>query len=169
VTTDEILARLDRVRKGTRGWIARCPAHLDRTPSLSVAEGEKGVLLKCFAGCTVEEIAGSIGVSVSSLFYRRGRRRERTRNAPARRQFNDWRREAATLEDAAMAVRLRAEAVLTAASGIDTSRWTDDDWDAATAAVASAYQDIERAEALEADAFKTRQVNHAREKERNGR
>ena len=158
MTTDDILARLDRVRKGTRGWIARCPAHLDRTPSLSIAEGEKGVLLKCFAGCAVEDIAESIGLSVSSLFYRHGRRQQRTRDAPAQRRVHDWRRETATLENAAMALRVRAEIVLAAASGLETSRWTDDDWEAATAAVASAYQDMERAAALEADAFKTRQI-----------
>ena len=151
MTTDDILARLERVRKGTRGWIARCPAHLDRTPSLSIAEGEKGVLLKCFAGCAVEDIAESIGLSVSSLFYRHGRRRRRTQDAPVQRRVHDWRREAAALQDAAMALRLRAEIVLAAASGLETSRWTDDDWDAATAAVASAYQDMERAAALEAD------------------
>jgi hypothetical protein len=169
VTTDDILARLEKVRKGTRGWIARCPAHPDRTPSLSVAEGEKGVLLKCFAGCSVEDIAESIGVPVSSLFYGRRRRRQRTRDHPAKHQVNDWRREAATLENAAMALRLRGETVLDAATGIDASRWTDEDWDAATAAVASAYHDLEQAAALEADAYNTRQINLAREKERNGR
>jgi hypothetical protein len=68
-----------------------------------------------------------------------------------------------------MALRLRGETVLDAATGIDASRWTDDDWDAATAAVASAYHDLERAAALEADAYNTRQTNLAREKERNGR
>ncbi len=33
-------------------WIARCPAHADRTPSLHVTEGARGtILLRCFAGC----------------------------------------------------------------------------------------------------------------------
>ena len=38
---------------GGRNGKARCPAHDDRNPSLSVSQGSDGkVLLKCFAGCT---------------------------------------------------------------------------------------------------------------------
>ena len=34
------------------GWIARCPAHHDRTPSLSISQSTDGkVLVHCFAGC----------------------------------------------------------------------------------------------------------------------
>lgn len=37
--------------------MARCPAHDDRTPSLSIKAGEGGrLLLRCFAGCGFEEI-----------------------------------------------------------------------------------------------------------------
>ena len=44
--------RLGGHRTG-RGWMARCPAHDDRTPSLSIADGAEGrILLTCFAGCT---------------------------------------------------------------------------------------------------------------------
>ena len=36
-----------------RGWIARCPAHDDRNPSLSIADGADGrILVTCFAGCS---------------------------------------------------------------------------------------------------------------------
>jgi putative DNA primase/helicase len=36
-----------------RGWMARCPAHDDRTPSLSITDGAEGrILLTCFAGCS---------------------------------------------------------------------------------------------------------------------
>lgn len=39
-------------RKDGRGWKARCPAHDDRNPSLSIGETADGkVLVKCFAGC----------------------------------------------------------------------------------------------------------------------
>ena len=35
------------------GWVARCPAHDDKTPSLSIADGESGTLLvHCLAGCS---------------------------------------------------------------------------------------------------------------------
>lgn len=41
----------------------RCPAHEDRTPSLSVSPGHgRNVLLKCFAGCTAEAILAAAGL-----------------------------------------------------------------------------------------------------------
>lgn len=41
---------------GNRG-MARCPAHPDRTPSLSIAEGDSAeVVLKCFAGCDQDAV-----------------------------------------------------------------------------------------------------------------
>ena len=47
------LARALGGQRNGRGWIACCPAHDDRTPSLSIAEGSDGrVLLTCFAGCS---------------------------------------------------------------------------------------------------------------------
>ena len=56
-------------RTGPGRWLARCPGHPDRNPSLSIAEGDDGrVLLKCFAGCGVEEITGGVGLNPSDLF-----------------------------------------------------------------------------------------------------
>lgn len=49
--------------------LARCPAHNDKNPSLSVAEGNDGrVLLKCFAGCTLTDICAGLGIKQSDLF-----------------------------------------------------------------------------------------------------
>src|SRR5574341_721332 len=48
---DHVLSRLDRVRRAPHGFIARCPAHHDRTPSLSIRELDGRVTLHCFAGC----------------------------------------------------------------------------------------------------------------------
>src|SRR6056297_2208195 len=45
-----------------------CPAHNDRTPSLHVTNGSRGVLLKCFAGCPVDRIAENLGLHLSELF-----------------------------------------------------------------------------------------------------
>jgi putative DNA primase/helicase len=50
------IARHLRGRKMPSGWIARCPAHEDRNPSLSLTDGEGGrLLVHCHAGC--EQIA----------------------------------------------------------------------------------------------------------------
>jgi hypothetical protein len=69
VTVDELLDRLERVRKTRRGWTARCPAHEDRNPSLSVAEGDDGrVLLRCWTGCTVDKITAALGLELADLF-----------------------------------------------------------------------------------------------------
>ena len=36
--------------------MCHCPAHEDRTPSLSIRQGDKGVLVHCFAGCAPAQI-----------------------------------------------------------------------------------------------------------------
>lgn len=70
--TERLLSRLDRVRRCGKGWIARCPAHEDKTASLSVAVGDDGrVLLHCFAGCLTTDIVGSMGLEVGDLFVRK--------------------------------------------------------------------------------------------------
>jgi hypothetical protein len=73
VTVEQLLDHLDGMRPtGNGSWIARCPAHDDRNPSLSVALGDDGrVLLKCHAGCTTEEIVASIGLTMADLFAER--------------------------------------------------------------------------------------------------
>ena len=70
ISADELVARLEGVRRsGERRWTARCPAHGDKGPSLSVREGDDGrVLLNCFAGCTFPDIAKALGLEARQLF-----------------------------------------------------------------------------------------------------
>lgn len=67
--TEALLANLQKVRSHGKGrWVACCPAHHDKTPSLSIAEGDDGrVLVHCFAGCSVPEIIGAVGMTLSDL------------------------------------------------------------------------------------------------------
>lgn len=66
---DRVLSRLDRPRRSGRGYLCRCPAHEDRSASLSIAEGEDGrVLLHCFAGCSTQDVLAAIGLQVADLF-----------------------------------------------------------------------------------------------------
>lgn len=67
---EEFLDLLDGVKTTGRGrWAARCPAHPDRNPSLSIAEGDDHrILLKCFAGCSAFEVCGALGIDVTDLF-----------------------------------------------------------------------------------------------------
>ncbi len=63
LTLDNVLARLEAVRRCGAGFVARCPAHKDRAPSLSIREGEDGnVLLKCFAGCSYRAIIDALEI-----------------------------------------------------------------------------------------------------------
>jgi hypothetical protein len=63
-----VIAQLEGVRKNGAGYMARCPAHDDRTPSLSVSEGKNGgVVLHCHAGCTVEAITAALGMTPADL------------------------------------------------------------------------------------------------------
>jgi len=56
-------------RTGNGKWVARCPAHADSSPSLSIREGRDGrVLLHCFAGCDVEDVLNALGLAMGHLF-----------------------------------------------------------------------------------------------------
>lgn len=64
-----VLERLDVVNSHAGASHAKCPAHDDTTPSLTVSEGSDGrVLLHCHAGCTVDAIVSSIKLEVADLF-----------------------------------------------------------------------------------------------------
>lgn len=63
-----ILARLNGVRRCGSGWSARCPAHDDRSPSLSIGIGASGrILIYCHAGCTYAEIMQALGATTNDL------------------------------------------------------------------------------------------------------
>lgn len=68
LSLDEILLALQGVQKAGAGYKARCPAHDDRTASLSVTRGERGhILLKCFAGCAYLDIIAALGFTSPQL------------------------------------------------------------------------------------------------------
>jgi hypothetical protein len=73
MSADTLLSRLDRVRKtGTGRWVACCPAHDDKAPSLSVRELPDGrVLLHCFAGCPAESVLSAVGLEFRDLMPER--------------------------------------------------------------------------------------------------
>jgi putative DNA primase/helicase len=69
VTVEEVLGRLERVKRSDSGWTARCPAHEDRNPSLTVAEGDDGrILIRCHAGCETAAILNELGLQLRDLF-----------------------------------------------------------------------------------------------------
>ncbi len=47
-------------RKSGQGWTAKCPARDDRTPSLSICERGGKVLVKCWTGCSQQEVIAAL-------------------------------------------------------------------------------------------------------------
>lgn len=72
----KLLDKLSDVHQTSSGWVAQCPAHDDKHPSLSISVGDDGrILLHCFAGCSVEEICDALGIGIRDLFpEQQGRR-----------------------------------------------------------------------------------------------
>ena len=61
-------------RSGT-GWMVRCPAHDDHTESLWVNDGDNGgVVLKCHAECSFENIVAASGIERNEFFAERSDR-----------------------------------------------------------------------------------------------
>lgn len=56
-------------RTGKETWLACCPGHEDKTPSMTVRELADGrVLVHCFGGCDVEQILSGAGLTFDALF-----------------------------------------------------------------------------------------------------
>lgn len=54
---------------GPDRWMCQCPAHDDRTPSLSLREAADGqALIHCFAGCAPVEIVRALDLELRDLF-----------------------------------------------------------------------------------------------------
>lgn len=161
MTTQALLARLEGVRsRGPRKWVARCPAHDDRSPSLSVSEVENKILAHCFGGCEPKTIVEAMGLTLADLFAD-------TPESPAhqlRASQNklDLTKVAFQFELGALDRRLRAEGVLNAVQGFHPDGLLDEDLDHLLNAVARAYDDRDRAEFLEAVADNLKQITFER-------
>lgn len=76
---DEFLAKLEGVAEdGKGGWMACCPAHDDKNPSMHVNAGDDGrILVKCYAGCTTEDIVAAMGLKMRDLMGEKTRAKAR--------------------------------------------------------------------------------------------
>ena len=55
--------------RGNGNYLACCPAHEDKSPSLSVKVDTDGtVLVHCFGGCSAQQIVESVGLELKDLF-----------------------------------------------------------------------------------------------------
>lgn len=65
---EDFLQQLGKVKKNKSGWIACCPSHSDNKQSLSISEDERGIGLKCHAGCDFQSIVSALGLEMKNLF-----------------------------------------------------------------------------------------------------
>jgi hypothetical protein len=65
---DKVLSRLEDVRRAGKAWKARCPAHMDVNPSLSISEKNGKILVNCLAGCPIERVREAAGLDWKDLF-----------------------------------------------------------------------------------------------------
>jgi len=68
---DSLLPRLEHVRETSPGqWVSRCPAHVDKSPSLSIRQVEDRLLVHCHAGCEPGHVLAAVGLSLADLYNR---------------------------------------------------------------------------------------------------
>lgn len=113
---NEFISRLAGVRQTKPGeWAARCPAHADKSPSLSVKENGGYLLIHCFAGCETADVMERLGLTLQDLF-------------PERLPDNPPRRGAFTAMDALRCLAFESSVVAIAAADaaegkpVDTAR-----------------------------------------------
>lgn len=69
----ELVLRLKNLKAtGLDRWVACCPAHDDKSPSMTIRSLPDGrILLHCFAGCDPGTIVHCLGLEFSDLFPER--------------------------------------------------------------------------------------------------
>ena len=69
LTPEAVANLLDGAKRKGKGWIAKCPAHDDKTPSLWIDPGRKATLIHCHTGCSTVEVLDALGLRMEQLYY----------------------------------------------------------------------------------------------------
>lgn len=133
IDPSRLLSRLEGVRQlRPDRWQAKCPAHDDKTPSLSITQVDDRILLYCFTGCEVSAILSAMGLTWADICP--------PRDVPYRQAMADihHRQRRAQEEREAMPAARRAHASwVIAIAAADKRRGIQHDlWDRATLALA---------------------------------
>lgn len=140
MTMEEVLPRFDRIRRSGRGYVARCPAHEDKSPSLTIQAGDKGLLLKCWAGCELAAITEKLGLEIKDLFYDSLSDPRQRRDAMQRRARQQTAQRVAEKARGRKNDLLRhAEYLVQSARGINIEAWSPAQLDTRLNRVADAY------------------------------
>jgi hypothetical protein len=87
MTIESLLPRLKGVRRSGNGYVALCPSHNDRHPSLSITQRGDHLLLHCFRDCVIEIICEALGIRVGDLFGSTGTQSNTRWTGPERRAY----------------------------------------------------------------------------------
>lgn len=68
LSASDLAMLCQNAREQGDGWQCCCPAHDDTHASLSIHDGEKGVVLHCHAGCEFSAILAALGLAAKDLF-----------------------------------------------------------------------------------------------------
>ncbi len=70
MSANTLLLHLTGIKEtGAGRYLACCPAHSDKRPSLAIRElDDERVLIHCFAGCSVEEVLHAVGLELDALY-----------------------------------------------------------------------------------------------------
>jgi hypothetical protein len=115
-TIDQLVAALQGRRMGA-GWIAHCPAHDDRSPSLSIREDHDRILVHCHAGCEQRDVIAAL--RSLGLWPERERRQLPRRT---RREIEEDRADLLAASYWAITAEMLAEWVLEELSEVDPER-----------------------------------------------
>jgi hypothetical protein len=87
---DDFLSLLKGVKRGSRGsYMALCPGHDDQHQSLSITEKDRRILLKCHAGCQLEDILRPLKLEPKDLFLDSPTNRKEQRQIEAIYRYTD--------------------------------------------------------------------------------
>jgi putative DNA primase/helicase len=101
--TAEAIAKVLGGRKVGAAWMARCPAHDDREPSLSIADARDGkVLVRCHAGCGQRDVIAAL--RARGVWGAGERRPARLTRKPNRVQLPETASDAVRRTEAALAI-----------------------------------------------------------------
>lgn len=69
MSAKELASLLHGRRTGPGRYVARCPGHRDKLPSLSIRDGDgRRTLVYCHAGCPTETVLQAVGLEWDDLF-----------------------------------------------------------------------------------------------------
>ncbi len=127
---DKLLERLSGVTPIGNSWKALCPAHADQRPSLNIKPGYRGILLKCWAGCSLRDIVSAIGLQESDIFFDKTTSRLYKTNDITHERANlhfrwNWRKSVSEILNITETQAMLADDFLRQSESLDTSSLTD--------------------------------------------